>query len=88
MEQETDLSSEELEALGDWRALLEEVVRLDHEYHLSANLHPDDTRSEREAALLELLQARFRGYPIIQRATVQNLDGTSHKQHDIVFADS
>lgn len=87
MEQETDLSSEELDVLGDFRALLEEVVRLDHEYYGSANLHPDDTGSEREAALLELLQSRFREYPIIQRATVQNLGGTSYKQHDIVFAD-
>lgn len=84
---ETDLSLEEHEALRDFRTLLEEVVRLNHEHRVSADLHPDDVGSEREAALLELLQSRFREYPIFQRATVQDRLGSAYKQHDIEFAD-
>jgi hypothetical protein len=88
MEQAHDLSLEERQALDELRALIGEVVRLDHEYQHSADLtNPDDIGGEREAALLELLRCRFGGYPLLQRATVQDADGRSYKQHDVLFAD-
>lgn len=88
MSEHSDLTIDQHHALVKLRWLIDEVVRLGEEYETTADIvHPDDVGSEREAAFLKVIQHRFGAFSVLQRATVQQADGTAYGQHDVVVAD-